>query len=222
MDLLQWAFIVGVSLGILSLIFTLYFVFSHTSQRKKIKQTATTRTKNKRKKKKMLNQLSVMKKNSQKTFRCVLLFSLLSVAFSGMSYYVTYYQATNLSAEDTQNITDGFYYLRDLKGELEEIQDGSANEESSKQTLAFIVTSLAGYSVKKANTLNTTEGQSVLNRYYNAMSELGINVSRRGPQLANTPEILKESLDDIDKVMGYQTKAFTFFKVDESVLQAEK
>lgn len=182
---------------------------------------ATTRTKNKRKKKKIVNQLALMKKKKKQTRRNILIFSLASLIFSGASYYVTYYQATNLSMEDTQNITDGFYYLRDLKTELEAIQAGKA-EESSKQTITFVVTSLAGYSVKKANTLNTIEGQSVLNRYYNAMSELGINVSRRASDLYHDPETIKESLADIEKVVGYQRSVFAFFKVDESVLQAEK
>lgn len=222
MDVLQWVFLVGVSLAILSLILTLYFVVSFFAQGKKIKKMAGTRIKNKRKKKKIMTQLSLMKKQKKKVGRNILIFSMVSLLSSGASYYVTYYQATNLSVEDTQNLTDGFYYLRDLQTELEAIQAGKADGARSKQTIAFVVTSLAGYSVKQANTLNTIEGQSVLNRYYNAMSELGINVSRRTSQLADNSEVLKESMKDIEKVMGYQSQAFSFFKVDESVLQSEK
>lgn len=222
MEILQWAFIVGISLAIISLIFILYFIASFISQGKGIKKAQPIKTKNKRKKKKLANELDKMKVKRKKARRNIIIFLLLAVSFAGGSYYITYYQSTNLSVEDTQNITDGFYYLRDLQQELEAIQSGETDEAKSKQTITFIVTSLAGYSVKKANTLNTIEGQRALNRYYSSMSELGINISRRATQLYTDPDVIAESLTDIEKTTGHQRQAFKFFKVDESALQSEK
>lgn len=222
MDVLQLVFIIGISLAIISIIFTLYYLFSFISNGGKLKHFASKQTKNRKKMKKQAKQIEQMKKKNRKALKNTMIFMVLSIGFAGSSYYVTYYQSTNLSVEDTQNISDGFYYVRDLKEELENLQSGQADVEGSKQTITFIVTSLAGYSVKKAKTLNTVDGQLVLNRYYTAMSELGINVSRQSSQLFSDTEVVSELLKDTDKVLGYQRKALTFFKIDESMLQAEK
>ena len=137
------------------------------------------------------------------------------------SSYLVYYQATNLSDEDMGNIIDGYYYLLDLEQELEAFQ-GEKMEPEHTKTLNFLVISLAGYSVKSASTLNTVEGQRLLNRYYKEMAEFGINVSRRSDSLTEDSELVTESLADLEKVQGHQANVLKFFKVNEEALKAQK
>lgn len=222
MDVLQWVFIIGISLTILSVMLTGYFVVQFITKGSKAKSLKSLTTKSKRKKKKQATEFKQAKQGQKKALRNMVIWLVLSSGFAGGAYYVTYYQSTNLSLEDTQAITDGYYYLRDLKTELEGIQGGSVEEEKSKQTLTFVATSLAGYSVKKANTLNTVDGQSVLNKYYHTLSELGINLSRQSSTLLTNAEGVADLLKDVEKAGSYQRKAFKFYKVDESALQAEK
>lgn len=221
MEILQWIFIIGVAITIIFIIFILYFFFSFINQGKQIsKEENRGQGRRKRKKqKRLLEELYLKRKISVRN----MFFSfLLAMVFGLGSGYVTYYQATNLSDEDMTSISDGFYYLRDLKGELEAIQSGDGDIEKSKQTINFIVTSLAGYSVKQASTFNTVDGQRILNRYYKAMAELGINVSRNSTTMLTDEVILTESLTDLEKVQTYQKKALDFFKIDASALEAQK
>ena len=217
MEILQWVFMIGVAITIIFLIFSIYNLVMSFIKSRNIKKIEV--DSRQRKKKKLIMRLKKEKKRNLFQF---ILFFLVAIATGTGSAYVTYYQATNLSKEDMANITDGFYYLRDLKTELEEIQKGKVEVEKAEQTINFVVTSLAGYSVKKASTLNTVEGQRVLNRYYLGMAELGINVSRNSASLISNPDILKESLEDINKIQSYQKKALIFYKVDVPSLESEK
>lgn len=222
MEILQWIFIIGVAITIISIIFACYFLFYLINQIRKIKKEKQKKVPNKRHRKKQKRYIEEMHLKKNSAIKKLLGFTLLAILVGALSGYVTYYQATNLSEADTNNITDGFYYLRDLENELKAIQEGQIENENNQQTINFVVTSLAGYSVIKANTLNTIEGQRVLNRYYGAMAELGINISRNSLLLSTDEKILKASLEDVKKVQEYQKKALEFFKVDKSVLEAQK
>lgn len=217
MEVLQWIFIIGVAITIISIIFVLYFLLYFVNQTRKLKKIQTKR--NSKKQKRLIKDLQQTKKSAIKK---ILGFTAFAILVGSLSGYTTYYQATNLSEADMSHISDGFYYLRDLEEELKQIQEDTTDEEQNQQTINFVVTSLAGYSVIKANTLNTIEGQRILNRYYSAMAELGINISRNSLLLSTDEKIMKESLEDIAKVQSYQKKALDFFKVDKSALEAQK
>ena len=81
---------------------------------------------------------------------------------------------------------------------------------------------MSSYSIKKASTLNTVEGQRILNRYYQAMAELGINISRESRTLSSDPEAITESLEDIEKLQTNQEKVLEFYQVDIAALEAQK
>ncbi|MFW8052402.1 hypothetical protein [Vagococcus fluvialis] len=217
MDILQWLFIIGVAITIIFLICSVYFFITFIMSKSNIKKTGTAS-----KQKKAKKRISRLKKQKNKALIRGITCLLLGAMVGSLSAYVTYYQATNLSTEDMENIKDGFYYLRDLEKELEGIQKGKTDEEKANQTINFVVTSLAGYSVKKASTLNTIDGQRVLNRYYQGMSELGINVSRKSAMLSSDKLSLKEALSDIQKIKNYEKQVLIFYKVDESILESKR
>jgi len=81
---------------------------------------------------------------------------------------------------------------------------------------------LSSYSIKQASTVNTIEGQMLLNRYYNSMSELGINISRNSTLLLSEDDVLEEALADVKKIQLYQKKVLDFYKVNTSALEAQK
>ena len=219
MEILQWIFLIGVAITIISVIFSVYFLFSFINHSRVMKKESQKKSKSQRKKRKRLKALSHKRKQS---LRSMIVFLMVSVAMGAVSGYTTYYQATNLSDEDMGHISDGFYYLRDLKEEIEAMDSEEVDSKKSQQTINYVVTSLAGYGVKRASTLNTIEGQSVLNRYYSAMAELGINVSRHSAALPTDAAIREQTLTDIEKVKTYQKKALDFFKIDAAALEAQK
>lgn len=68
--------------------------------------------------------------------------------------------------------------------------------------------------MEKADTLKTAESQSKLNRYYRALSDLGINISRLDKEIFTIAESISECLVDIEKVSKQQAKVWEYFKVD--------
>ncbi|NKC68430.1 hypothetical protein [Vagococcus fluvialis] len=219
MDFLQWLFIIGIATTIISIMLALYFLLFFIKQKNEINKEKNRMKGRRKRNKKLLKELQQKQKKSIKNMIYFFIFALL---LGSGSAYISYYQATNLSDDDMANISDGFYYLSDLQEALEGIQSQEIDPEDSQQTINFIVTSLAGYSVKKGSTLNTIEGQRVLNKYYKAMSELGLNISHNSVNLFTDESIINESLLDLKKVQFYQKKVLEFFKIDSSALEAKK
>lgn len=222
MEVLQWIFISGLSLAIITLIFTLYYFCVFVFLQKKTKELPTKKSRSKGLRKRQAQARELLFKKRKKTLRNFVISLVTSIGFFAGAFYVTYYQSTNLSKEDSQSLTDSYYYVRDLQQELQKIENGQTNVAESKQAITYIATSLASYSIRTASTLNTVEGQSVLNRYYSSLAELGINVSKQLAQMYEDPTIASEILTDFDKVKRYQKKAIDFYKINESLLEAQK
>jgi len=212
MDKLQWIFVGGVSITITAFIFFLYFLFSYGVLKKKIKRDQTLQDE---------TTFEKIKKRKQRSLKNIWILVILTLITGSCSGYIAYYQATNLSDADSVNLSEGYYYLSDLKEDLETIQS-EEDTEKVQQSISFIATAMSSYSIKKASTFNTVDGQRVLNRYYSAMAELGINISRDSNVLTNNSKVLTETLQDVEKVQEYQKNVLDFFKVNVSALEAQK
>lgn len=213
MTKLQWLFIGSVSVTLLSFIFFLFYLLSYVLINKKAKQKSESQDNI------TDQQLRHRMKKCIKKTGIFLMFTLISGSGAG---YIAYYQATNLSDTDSTNLSEGYFYLSDLKKELEMIQEGKEDEVKSQSTINHITTAMSSYSIKKASTLNTVEGQRILNRYYQAMAELGLNISRESRTLSSDPEAITESLEDIEKLQTNQEKVLEFYQVDIAALEAQK
>lgn len=213
MSKLQWIFIGSVSVTLLSFIFFLYFFISSIFISKKVKQ-----------KSKVQDGITDqqlrhrMKKHITKT----LIFLMLMLVSGSGSAYIAYYQATNLSDTDSVNLSEGFFYLSDLKKELEKMQDGEEDEEKSQSSLNYMTTAMSSYSIKKASVMNTVEGQRILNQYYQGIAELGININRTSRTLSSNPEAIIEAIEDIEKLQAYQEKVLEFYQVNIAALESQK
>lgn len=213
MSKLQWIFIGSVSVTLLSFIFFLYFFISYIFISKKVKQNSEVQDD-------ITDQQ--LRHHMKKYIKKTLIFLMLMLVSGSGSAYIAHYQATNLSDTDSLNLSEGFFYLSDLKKELEKMQDGEEDEVKSQSTINHITTAMSSYSIKKASAMNTVEGQRILNRYYQAMAELGLNISRESRTLSSDPEAITESLEDIEKLQTNQEKVLEFYQVDIAALEAQK
>ena len=213
MSILEWTYL---GLFISSLIFlltsiTLLVIYIYNQR--KIKKM--------RRKKKYKRKIPSLKKQRKKTLVFLIICLFLSVITGAGAAYTSYYQSVNLTEKDSQSVVDGYYYLADFKKQLVLIQNGKAEEKAVTENIQNLSSYMAAYSGKRASDLNTGEGQVVLNRYYNALKELGINASRQSQEFIGDSDLVEEFLSDVEKAERYQLEAFKYYKVDESALKKE-
>lgn len=162
--------------------------------------------------------LTAKRKRGVYAIACFAFFGLISGAAGA---YSLYYQSINLSAEDEKSIVRSYFLVRDFQSELEKAANQSETEEASQQNIRYLATSLSAYTSSKASTINTTDGQSSLNRYYASLAQLGMNATRESGNFYGNPTLVDEFNTDITKVMEYETAAFDYFKINQEALKNE-
>ncbi|MGG5342643.1 hypothetical protein [Enterococcus sp. AZ192] len=222
MSILEIIFVGGVAAAILSLLGSILFLFQYISQKKKMNSLPRKKLKNKKKNKKIVGQRKLLQKNKNRSLKLMIFLMIVSVAFSGASGYLSYYQAMNLTADDSDSVVKGYYLLRDFEEQLILARDQGDEEEKLQQNIRYLATAMASYGSKKASTVNSQEGQLVLNRYYNATKQLGMNASTQTKNFYNNPTLVEEFLKDIAKAQEYERAAFDYYKVNENAFSEEK
>ncbi|WP_227011205.1 hypothetical protein [Enterococcus wangshanyuanii] len=91
-----------------------------------------------------------------------------------------------------------------------------------QKNIRYLATAMASYGTKTASTINSKEGQLTLNRYYNAIKQVGMNASTQTKNFYGNAQIVDSFLEDIEKVKVYEKAAFTYYKVDETAFSEEK
>ena len=219
MGTFQWLFIGGLSLVIVMGILCILCFSLALTQRMKLRKIGKRHSHHPRKRQ---HQVVMLQQAQRKRLLQALCFLLLTVGTGGGLLFLKQYQATTLSQVDAQQVSDGYFYLGDTKALLMSLGDQPKEQAESKKSLTQITTALAGYGPKRADTLTTVEGQSKLNRYYAALSELGINLSRQGEMLFQNQAVRNDLLADVEKVSGYQGQIFDYFKVNQAALASQK
>lgn len=222
MSILEILFTGGVVSAILSLLGTLFFLFSYFIQRKKLTNLPMKKFKNKKKNKRIARQRRELKEKKKKKLIWVVLLMTLTLAFSGASAYITYYQSMNLTANDSDSVVRGYYLLKDFEEQLILSRDKGDEEEKLQQNIRYLATSMASYGAKKASNVNTKQGQLILNRYYIGLKQLGMNASTQTKNFYNNPELVEEFLKDITKAHKYEREAFDYYKVNEDAFSEDK
>lgn len=212
MSILEYIFIGGVALMILSGLGSIYF-FLQFSRRRILFRRRLKKTKGKKKKNTSLKRMKLEKKIKQ-SFYGALIFCFLTVLFAGVAMFVSYYQSMNLTAEDSEAVVKSYYLLRDLKEQLE-LAD-SQSEESFQENIRLLSTGLASYGIRKASDLNSTEGQIILNRYYNGLKQLGMNASTQVKYIYGNKELITVFLSDVQRVISYETAVFDYYQVNHA------
>lgn len=131
MNTFEIIIIVGIAITILLFILTLVSITKLIITKKSIKILERSRPKDKRKKRRWKKELSLEKKNKSKWLKTSL-FSLMSaLLISAGAGYTKFYQATNISEQDTDNIVYGYYLLGQMEEQIQDIEKKNENKSAS-------------------------------------------------------------------------------------------
>lgn len=218
MTVLEYIYIVGAACTILFLILAVSFLTMFFANSKKLKSLPAKRFKNKKKQQKLnriREKLAIAKKKKIKLFA---LFLCLGIGIGAGSAYASYYLSMNLTKNDSEAIVKAYYLLGDFEAELESAKNQNGDEVKIQKNLRYLATVMASFGTTNASYLNTEEGQLTLNRYYNAIKQLGVNASVQSNNFYGNAELVDEYLKDSQKVRDFEKSAFTYYKVSEDAL----
>lgn len=221
MSTLDWIFVALLSLAILFCVFSfIYFLFSIFSK-KQLKKLERKRPKNKLKRKKLRRMIRQQKEQVKKQLIASIIFVLLAGLSFGSSYYASYYQKHTLNNRDSDAIVQGYYFISQIDIQLKEAKN-SDNQEKLANNIKELSSRLASYGNQKAYHRLTLEGQQILNKQYDYMKQLGVNLAAQAPSFLGNQEKLLEFTQDLDKAKEQQKKVFKYFHINESALSKKK
>lgn len=221
MQLLDWLFVGVLSAAILCFLLMLFFMILSIGTGKKQQALRQKKVKNKRKRKRLKRELrQLTQKKKRQRINGLLLF-FVSLALGGGAFYARYYQATNLSDYDSNNVVQAYYLMSETTQVVADVKD-SDNQAKAENTLRELAARLASYGGKKSSTRITAEGQRLLNRYYTSMKELGLNLNSQTRESLQNQETYDGFLSDIEKTTSQQKQVIDYFGINESALQQKK
>lgn len=179
------------------------------------------RPKNKQRRKGLKKRVLILQTKSRKQFKFGMIFFLFCGLLVGGAAFSRYHQATNLGDRDSDGIVEGYYLLNTTFEQLNALEK-TVNIEKSRKNLRELSAKLSGFGARYADPRLTIEGQRLLNKYYNQMKELGLNLNNQSIESLQEKTTLDNYLQDVEKVKMNQEKAFTYFKVNESALKQKK
>lgn len=215
---LEWIYIIALSLGILFVIGVCYFLFRFIFLGKKLKQLSKKRVKNKKQKREKKEEKKALTKKKHSILILFIVSLVSSILFFSGSAYIKYYQSMNLTQEDSKSIVTSYYLIRDFEDQLKLLRDKKDDQVKLEQNIRQLSTSMASYGTKKASTVNSVDGQLILNRYYNSVKQLGMNASTQTKNFYGNSELVNDFLKDIQGAKDYEGDVFRYYKVDKSVL----
>ncbi|MHC5372291.1 hypothetical protein ACYSNU_00670 [Enterococcus sp. LJL120] len=221
MTILEWLIIIGIAVAIIACIFTLIFLYLTISRQKKVSKLSKRPPKSKKRRRRWekLRQRYLRQKNS--ALRSLIIFLVITFIFGGGTAYGMYYQSTNLSSDDAEAVVQSYFLVHTFETQLTEAANGEGEEDAVTRNLQYLATSLASYGSKNASSLNTVEGQSVLNRYYAAIGELGINASRQVSEFYGNPDLAATYTSSLERITSLEEAAFSYYEVDQDMLDQE-
>lgn len=219
MTIFDWILITGLSLAMLTFLFSLLFFLLSWQAGSKLKKIQRRRIKNKRKRKMLMIEKRNLQKRKKSRRNNAIFCVIFCLMFGSGVGYLYYYQSTNLMAKDADSIAQGYYLLKDMENELTKAGSKEGSKEKAENNLRVLSGKIASYGAKEASSVNTEEGQLVLNRYYRAMKEFGTNTVSNYISIYGNQKMVDEFKEDIKNVQKYQKKVFAFYKVNEEAFK---
>jgi hypothetical protein len=220
MTLLDWFFIISLSLASLGLVFSgISFYLMGQTQRtlKKVKRTKVKKKKQKQKRR-TVRKLTKQRKR-QRNSGLILTGLFLVTGFS--AGYSLYYQAMHLSEKDSKAVIQGYYLMNHLEKELATAQTGE-NVVKSGKNVKNLAGQMSSYGIYKATIRNSETGQKVLNKYYKSMKELGINLSSQPNDFFTNEQALKDFNADLAAVKKNHKQVVDYFNINEAALETNR
>lgn len=222
MSIVDWMFVIGISLAIVALLGSGYFVLQALRMHQQLRRLPVRRLKNKKKRRAVARKRHRLTQSRKKSLGFCLVLLLLTGLLGGASFYLADYQAMNLTTDDADSLAKGYYLLSDFEDQLMIAKEKGDEEEKIQKNIRYLATAMASYGTKKASDVNSAEGQLTLNRYYNSIKQLGMNASTQTKNFYGNSQIVDSFLEDIKNTQSYEKAAFVFYKVDEMALAEEK
>ncbi|MBP1040164.1 hypothetical protein I6N95_03975 [Vagococcus sp. BWB3-3] len=214
---LDWLIIGAISLGIICLLLLILSFAASLRARSQLRKLGGKPT-GRSAKKKWRRQKNRYTKTQKSAFKSGSWLLLMTLVISGIGGYAKYYQMTNMTAADTENIVTGYYLLDQMTEQLNAIES-SENDEKLNANIHTLAVRMASFSSKKGSDRGTKESQLLLNRYYARMGQLGVNLaSQKAEVLKEDQELLHSYIQDIERVEESQNKVLAFYQVDEKSL----
>ncbi len=214
---LDWVIIGTISLGILCLLLMIAAFAGSLRAKSQLKQLGPKpRSRSSKKKwRRQKNRYANAQKNNLKSGIGLLIAVLV---LSGVGGYAKYYQMTNMTVADTENIVTGYYLIAQMTEQLETLE-ASANQEKANANIHTLAVRMASFASKKGSDRGTKESQLLLNRYYARMGQVGINLaSQKASDLVADKGVLESYQQDLKRVEESQDKVLSFYKVDKKSL----
>ncbi|MEI5990138.1 hypothetical protein A5881_001631 [Enterococcus termitis] len=222
MSTLDWSFVALASGVLLFSFFSLTLFFSSSRNRKKIKTFKKKRPpKNKKKRKRWIMHKKKLESKVKKQIAwSIVLFLFAAVAFSGAAY-TRFYQQNRLNGKESESLVQVYYLLDEVSVQLEDIQKNKTPQKAIKN-VGTLSGKLVSFGFTKASTTLKEEKQIILNRYFNAVKQLGTNLHAQSLESLQNEEVFKGYLDDIKKIKISQKEVFKEFKINEAALEKKQ
>ncbi|WP_086348683.1 hypothetical protein [Candidatus Enterococcus clewellii] len=219
MTILDRLFIGLLSFGFLCLLFTVFFIFSFFSNKRKTKQLEKRRRpKNKKKRIRLKKELRLLKKTQKKLLVWSVLVFLLSAGAIGGGVYARYYQLTNLTKEDSNTIVQSYFLTEEIQENFNQLENGG-NTEKIQSVLRDRSALLVSYGNRNISIGMSEEGTKLLVKYTSMMRESGTNLYSASVAQLDNPELREGYKSDMEKLVKQQQKVFDYFKISESSIK---
>lgn len=214
MTLFDWLLIIGFSITILLFISFFVFFFRNLILSGKIKKLKNIKRKNKKVKRELNNITKIKKIYIRRVFLSIIGI----IIVGGSTFYLKWYQSTNLQDEDMDNLVFGYYLLNQVEEQLKVAEkDDSKKTEENIHSLALKIST---YSSKSGSDRGTKESQVLLNRYYSRLGQFGVNVAAES--FNNIKSNIGEYQEDIKNIKSVQKQALEYYKINEDSLKQKK
>lgn len=130
MELLDWLFVILLSLAIFAVIFLVISLIGWTVGSQKLSKVSALKPNKKQRRAWLEYRLELTNQISKKRNHAV--FALIFAAvFAGGSFYIQYHQSTSLTAKDSENVVQGYFILQELEKQLTELPNSSNKKDAS-------------------------------------------------------------------------------------------
>lgn len=219
MELLDWLFVILLSLAIFAVIFLVISLVGWTVGSQKLSKVSALKPNKKQRRAWLEYRLELTNQISKKRNQAV--FALIFAAvFAGGSFYIQYHQSTSLTAKDSENVVQGYFILQELEKQLTELPN-SSNEKKTQATIYELSSRLVSYGSNVPEPRLGKEEKLVLKQLYTRMKQLGINLAGLSITQLKTEDVNTGYLNDIKRTQLAQEKVFEHFKVNKTALQQE-
>ena len=221
MGVLDGLFIGLLSSGFVCILIGLFLSFQFFSTQWSIKILNSKRPKNKQKRLRLKQKKQQLKKQKKYFFRWMLCLLILGIVIIGSAIYVRYYQATTLTAEDSETIVQSYFIEEEVITNLKDIENGD-NVEKIQPKLKDVSSLMVSYGNRNLSPGMSEEGTFLLIRYQAMMKEIGTNIHALSEEDLANNQLISDYQVDLEKLARKRKSVFDYFKINEVALQQKK